>query len=54
MMSLEEKAMVEKIFSRYHSAAIDAPADPTQVAFDIGWLIGLIAKLEHLEGWLTD
>ncbi len=45
MLSLEEKKQMEEIFARYHTDGTEKRPSRQQVAFDIGWLIGLIAKL---------
>ncbi len=48
-MTAEEKKMLHKIFGRYHTESDKDWPNTTQIAFDIGWLTGLIIKLDKVD-----
>lgn len=44
-LSSDEEEGLEQIFKRYHISGDDVFPKPSQVAYDIGWLQGLIYRL---------
>lgn len=45
-MNADDREMLEKIFARYHTPSDDAWPSTVQIAFDIGWLTGMVMKLD--------
>lgn len=45
-MEKEDKAQLEKICERYRVSSFRDWPSPMQVSFDIGWLIGMVVKLD--------